>query len=192
MDVKSKLSIGEVCKILGCEQHNLRYIEKALELNIERENNIERSYSVKDVETLKMVFDLKEQGLNYKAIKRVLEKGEEVAVTYSSVDIVEDTTDIIPINYEEMMEKFKDSIEKVIYAAMNSALNSAIEQCIITKLEPIETGIISIQKENEELKSSLEEIQEKHFREIDDKLMAWREEQKIKNKRKSFFSRFFG
>lgn len=193
MEIENKFSIGEVCKILGCEQHNLRYIEKVLDLNIERENNIERSYSYRDIETLKMIFELKDQGLNYKAIKKVLEKGEEITVTAPDIEVGSKEMAIInQANYNEFMEKFKASLEKMVEVAMTTAINNNLDECLSTKLEPIEKGLENLQKENEELKASLEEMQEKHFKELDEKLLAWRENYIEKKKKKSFLQRLFG
>ncbi|WP_072986605.1 helix-turn-helix domain-containing protein [Clostridium cavendishii] len=192
MEIENKFSIGEVCKILGCEQHNLRYIEKVLELNIERENNIERSYSYRDIEILKIVFELKEQGLNYKAIKKVLEKGEEINVNTPDIEVGrKEMTIINQTNYNEFMKNFQVSLEKMVEVAMTTAINNNLDECLSTKLEPLEEGLKNIQKENKELKSSLEEMQEKHFKEIDDKLLAWREKSIEQSRNRNFWHRLF-
>lgn len=193
MEIENKFSIGEVCKILGCEQHNLRYIEKVLGLSIERENNIERSYTIKDIEILKGVFDLKEQGLNYKAIKKVLERGEEVAATSeNTMELCNINSSLeIPKDYDKFIKTLSLHIEKVVESMMSSTITTTLEKYFSDKIEPLEQGIISIEKNNEELKLSLEEMQAKHFREIDEKLMAWRQEQ-FQKENKGFLSRLFG
>lgn len=70
-------TIGEVCEILNCEHHNLRYIEKTLDLEIKRDKHTDRTYAEQDLNVLKMVFQLRKQGINYKVIKMVLEQQEE-------------------------------------------------------------------------------------------------------------------
>jgi DNA-binding transcriptional MerR regulator len=72
-------TISEVCEPLKCEQHNFRYIEKTLEMKIKRDEFMDRIYSQQDVDTLKIVFELKDQWLNYAAIKKVLNQQEEIA-----------------------------------------------------------------------------------------------------------------
>ena len=57
---------------MGIESFNLRYIEKTVGLNIKRNNAGEKIYSQKDIETLKSIFELNDKGLDYKAIKKVL------------------------------------------------------------------------------------------------------------------------
>lgn len=192
MEIENKFSIGEVCKILGCEQHNLRYIEKVLELNIERENNIERSYTIKDIETLKFVFDLKEQGLNYKAIKKVLEKGEEVAATCdNTIELYNTNTSLdLSKDYDKFIKNIAFHIEKTVESIVVNTINTTLENYLVDKMEPLQQGIMNVEKKNDELKLSLEEMQAKHFKEIDEKLMAWRQEQFEKEK-KGFWARLF-
>lgn len=192
MEIENKFSIGEVCKILGCEQHNLRYIEKVLELSIERENNIERSYTIKDIETLKFVFDLKEQGLNYKAIKKVLEKGEEVAATCdNTIELYNTNTSLdLSKDYDKFIKNIAFHIEKTVESIVVNTINTTLENYLVDKMEPLQQGIMNVEKKNDELKLSLEEMQAKHFKEIDEKLMAWRQEQFEKEK-KGFWARLF-
>ncbi len=192
MEIENKFSIGEVCKILGCEQHNLRYIEKVLELSIERENNIERSYTIKDIETLKFVFDLKEQGLNYRAIKKVLEKGEEVAATCdNTIELYNTNTSLdLSKDYDKFIKNIAFHIEKTVESIVVNTINTTLENYLVDKMEPLQQGIMNVEKKNDELKLSLEEMQAKHFKEIDEKLMAWRQEQFEKEK-KGFWARLF-
>ncbi len=68
--------IGEVSEILKIEQHTLRYLETTLRLKIKRDERGDRMYSEKDVDTLRLVLQLKEKGLNTTAIKMALENSE--------------------------------------------------------------------------------------------------------------------
>jgi DNA-binding transcriptional MerR regulator len=61
--------IGEVSEMLKIEQHTLRYLESTLRLKIKRDERGDRLYSEKDVDTLRLVLQLKEKGLNTTAIK---------------------------------------------------------------------------------------------------------------------------
>ena len=70
-------SINQICELLGIEDFNLRYIEKTVGLNIERNNASEKIYSPKDIETLKFIFELNDKGLDYKTIKKVLKDSLE-------------------------------------------------------------------------------------------------------------------
>ena len=70
--------IGEVSEMLGIEQHTLRYLENTLKLRIKRDERGDRLYTEKDIETLRLVMQLKEKGLNTTAIRMALDNVEEV------------------------------------------------------------------------------------------------------------------
>jgi len=88
-----KYSIGQVCELIGLENFKLRYIEKTIGLEIERNDAGERIYRQADLETIKLIFKLKDQGLNYKAIKKVLEHHEEIVA--DSVEYIDGDSLII-------------------------------------------------------------------------------------------------
>ncbi len=64
--------ISEASKKVNVEPHVLRYWEDELDLAIERNEMGHRCYTGKDIETLRRIKELKEQGLQLKAIKLVL------------------------------------------------------------------------------------------------------------------------
>ena len=73
--VNDKLySIDQICALFKIENFNLRYIEKTVGLNIKRNNDSEKIYSQNNIKTLKFIFELNDKGLDYKEIKRVLNK----------------------------------------------------------------------------------------------------------------------
>ena len=67
--------ISEASKKVEVEPHVLRYWEDELKLPIERNEMGHRCYSEKDIETLCRIRQLKEQGLQLKAIRMVLQGG---------------------------------------------------------------------------------------------------------------------
>lgn len=73
------LKIGEVAEILSLEPYTLRYLESTLKLKIKRDERGERLYSESDLDTLRLILQLKnEKGLNSTAIKLALENMNEV------------------------------------------------------------------------------------------------------------------
>ena len=163
-------SIGQICKLLEIENFNLRYIEKTIWLNIKRNTVGERIYSQKDIETLKFIFELKDKGLNYKAIKNVLEHQKEIVV--DRVEPEDEEGLIIP---DEKLQKFMSMIKNTI--------DESIEKRVNSKLEGITNNIETLVKQNKELKQDLEHEQEKHFIELDRKLTKMRDDQQ-KNEEK--------
>lgn len=65
--------ISEASKKVEVEPHVLRYWEDELKLPIERNEMGHRCYKEKDIETLRRIKILKEQGLQLKAIRAVLQ-----------------------------------------------------------------------------------------------------------------------
>ncbi len=65
--------ISEASKKVEVEPHVLRYWEDELKLSIARNEMGHRCYTGKDIETLRRIKQLKEQGLQLKAIRMVLQ-----------------------------------------------------------------------------------------------------------------------
>ncbi|MDE7199678.1 MAG: helix-turn-helix domain-containing protein [Lachnospiraceae bacterium] len=65
--------ISEASKKVEVEPHVLRYWEEELKLSIERNEMGHRCYTGKDIETLRRIKQLKEQGLQLKAIRAFLQ-----------------------------------------------------------------------------------------------------------------------
>lgn len=89
--------IGEVSEMLNLEPYTLRYLESSLKLKIKRDERGERLYTDTDLDTLRLILQLKnEKGLNTTAIKLALENlnesaGDEnqVPQVYTAADLVE-------------------------------------------------------------------------------------------------------
>lgn len=89
--------IGEVSEILNLEPYTLRYLESSLKLKIKRDDRGERLYTDSDLDTLRLILQLKnEKGLNTTAIKLALENLNEannndnnVPQVYNAADFVE-------------------------------------------------------------------------------------------------------
>lgn len=76
--MKNKVySIKEVATVLDIEAYVLRYYEKELELAIHRNAQGHRIYVDEDIEILRQIKDLREQGLELKAIKNVIHSLDE-------------------------------------------------------------------------------------------------------------------
>jgi DNA-binding transcriptional MerR regulator len=70
--------IGDVSEMLNLEPYTLRYLESSLKLKIKRDERGERLYTDADLDTLRLILQLKnEKGLNSTAIKLALENLNE-------------------------------------------------------------------------------------------------------------------
>lgn len=69
------LLISDAAKAVCVESHVLRYWEEELQLPIKRNEMGHRYYTKEDVERFKTIKDMKERGLQLKAIKMILKNG---------------------------------------------------------------------------------------------------------------------
>lgn len=69
-------TVSEAVRLIGVESHVLRYWEEELEIPIERTGQGHRVYSQQNVDMFCRVKELREEGLQLKAIRRVLEQAE--------------------------------------------------------------------------------------------------------------------
>ncbi len=74
--VKDYFMISDAAKMVDVESHVLRYWEEELKLPIKRNELGHRYYTQKDVERFKEIKELKEQGLQLKAIRMILKDGK--------------------------------------------------------------------------------------------------------------------
>ena len=81
--VKDYYLISDAAKLVDVESHVLRYWEEELQLPIKRNELGHRYYTTKDVERFKEIKELKEQGLQLKAIRLFLKNGkvENIEIT---------------------------------------------------------------------------------------------------------------
>lgn len=92
--------IGEVSEMFKLEPYTLRYLESSLKLKIKRDERGERLYTEADLDTLRLILQLKhEKGLNTTAIKLALEnlndsndKNGSTPQVYNAVDFLEIVT----------------------------------------------------------------------------------------------------
>ncbi|MBP1762721.1 MAG: putative transcriptional regulator, MerR family [Firmicutes bacterium] len=90
--------IGEVSEILNLEPYTLRYLESSLKLKIKRDERGERLYTDSDLDTLRLILQLKnEKGLNTTAIKLALENLNEANNNDSNVPQVYNAADFVEI-----------------------------------------------------------------------------------------------
>lgn len=98
--VKDYYLISDAAKMVDVESHVLRYWEEELKLPIKRNELGHRYYTQKDVDRFREIKELKEQGLQLKAIRMILKDGK------LSVEIPEEKNS--PVMSEHSAEKILD------------------------------------------------------------------------------------
>lgn len=144
--------IGEISEMLGIEPYTLRYLESTLKLKIKRDDRGERLYTDADLDTLRLILQLKnEKGLNTTAIKLALEnlneKTESTSIApqpYNHVDFLEivsvartimQQNDEILAQNKLMQEKLKD-LEKLQAEAERKQAEKMNDLIAALKAEP--------------------------------------------------------
>lgn len=130
------LKIGEVADILGVEAYTLRYLESTLKLKIKRDERGERLYTESDLDTLRLILQLKnEKGLNTTAIKLALEnlnEGESTENNTPQVYTHGDFLEIINVSRnimrqnDEIIEQNKKMQEQIQNLEQNQAQQERI------------------------------------------------------------------
>lgn len=133
--------IKEAAAKVGVESHVLRYWEEELKMEIHRNEMGHRYYTEKDIEILSKVRDLKNKGLQLKAIRNYLEmRREQIAKgeKYNQADAVRavaedtrgeehiqkpDTNVMVPVKQkaltnEQKMEQFQQIMNRILSNAI--------------------------------------------------------------------------
>jgi DNA-binding transcriptional MerR regulator len=155
--------IGEVAEILEIEQHTLRYLENSLKLKIKRNERGDRLYTDSDLDTLRLVLQLKSKGLNTTAIKLALENTEESEETSIAPSNPVPALEIVEV--VSLAREIRDQNMELLQQ------NRRLEQ----RLEKLEQ---KVEERNREREKKIEEF-----------LNLWKAEQESK---KSWFSRLRG
>lgn len=127
--------IKEAAAKVGVESHVLRYWEEELKMDIHRNEMGHRYYTEKDIEVLSKVRDLKEKGLQLKAIRNYLEmrrkqitekqvkKDNQIAAVAMSETDKKHENEMIPVHQraltnEEKMEQFQQIMNRILSNAI--------------------------------------------------------------------------
>lgn len=145
--------IGEVAEILDIEQHTLRYLESSLKLKIPRDERGDRLYSESDMDTLKLVIQLRAKGLNTTAIKLALENAQESK---------ESQDNALVSNH-----RYELNLVEVV----------AISQRIVEQNDELLSQNRKLEERLARLEKKLEERNVERERKIDEFLSLWRGEQ---------------
>lgn len=200
--------ISDAAKMVAVEAHVLRYWEEELELSIGRTELGHRYYTRENIETFRNVKELKEKGLQLKAIKTLLQglqqKGEEIPVPGEKMDEE-------PPKEPEKATREAEGQDEPGEAVDVTAL--AVMERNASKLNQFETLVADIvdrvvKENNEELRSRLEASfskemdymihmqearEEERFRKLDAVIRAHQKGGRMAaaTKEKSFFGRWF-
>ncbi|MDD6811987.1 MAG: MerR family transcriptional regulator [Lachnospiraceae bacterium] len=194
------LLISEAAKKVEVETHVLRYWEEELQLPIKRNEMGHRYYTMEDVKRFREIKQLKEQGLQLKAIRTIIKKGNmlmenQEKVVEGFVNNIrngevkkESGNNLMPGKKEKFIvslsdDKTKDDkvirLQYLLQHMMTEAVKSANQELCAEIKESIIKELDYQFRNREEKEEERFKREEEHFRKIDEML---RERNKLKEK----------
>lgn len=188
---QTRYIISDASKKIDVEPHVLRYWEEELQLEIKRNEMGHRYYREEDLEQLKGIKQLKENGFQLKAIKivlpemkRVLQLDEENLERLrdelnDKVLSLEGGTGIITrektVSNSKLMEEKMGQFQTIMTGMFSNVLKE--QSKVITKAvsEEVTNSVIKEMDYRMRLK---EEREEAHYKKLDEVLHAYRESKK--------------
>lgn len=144
-------SVSEAVRLIGVESHVLRYWEEELHIEIQRTSQGHRIYSAENIEMFRQVRELKEKGIQLKAIRVLLEETEpteEQAKIREQIETfrqrtAEDTQEVAvvmpqakPDNLQQFEVILKQMLTEVV-EEQNEKLEAAILQLLRSEMEEL-------------------------------------------------------
>lgn len=180
--------ISDAAKQVQVESHVLRYWEEELKLPIKRNEMGHRYYTEEDISRFREIKDLKEQGLQLKAIRNMLQRGR-----LGVLDCVERKTDmeekslkdegmkrhVVMVNRGEFMPVTEESreakslrlqqlLKNMIMEAVRSNNREVCEEIKETMLKELDYQFRVQEEREDERDAARISLQEEHYRQIDE------------------------
>lgn len=180
--------ISDAAKQVQVESHVLRYWEEELKLPIKRNEMGHRYYTEEDISRFREIKDLKEQGLQLKAIRNMLQRGR-----LGVLDRVERKTDmeekslkdegmkrhVVMVNKGEFMPVTEESreakslrlqqlLKNMIMEAVRSNNREVCEEIKETMLKELDYQFRVQEEREDERDAARISLQEEHYRQIDE------------------------
>ncbi len=174
--LKDKYTITELSEVLNVTTHALRYYEKEFNLNIPKDSRGRRFYPTEYANIMYQIKNMRDEGLEIKAIKKILED-QILPVDTPSVMLDDGTTSVISVYNENKNDdlrlffyEFKDEISQNIEKEAQTTRELVSRELNKTKLE------LGACVENSSRKLELK--LDRHFQEVDRALGLWRDRNK--------------
>lgn len=138
-------SIREAAKLLGVEAHALRFWEEELDLRIERNTQGRRVYCEEDMEQFRRILSWKEEGLQLKDIRQMLQtaQGEPVQETEQKTG----NSHIIMYHPKELVKQEPAENEELERTEKAKRLQQLLKQFISESIRENNEEILQVLKE---------------------------------------------
>lgn len=207
---KDFLSVKDVAEMLETEAYVLRFYEKELNLDIKRNSKGHRVYTMEDVEMFRKVQDMREQGLQLKAIETIVhDSSGETRETYEQLSSMTlsalapiKTGDITNIDITSAEDEKVKQFSFLIKDMLKQALLECGEQSSIEMKETIKKEVdLAVEEKVSKYQEAQDEKNEAYYRRLDEtmreiqkmrrEISQVKEEPVHKKEKNSFWSRFF-
>ena len=173
--------ISDAARIVEVESHVLRYWEEELELPIGRTELGHRYYTRENIETFQKVKDLKEKGLQLKAIKTILRGLEKFQTKQESSTTEEATPE------EEHQDRKEDTQELQVVQENTEKLKhfenlveGIVERVVKENNETLEKHIeVTFSREMDYLVHMQEQREEERYRKLDESIRQHQNRQMV-------------
>ena len=194
--IQQMYTIKEAAKELEVEAHALRYWEEELGLTIERNAQGRRVYSEEDMQMFKDIIAWKEQGLQLKSIKEMLHgKGIDKELSGSRDELAGHR--IIVYRPKEMngledtSSREKEEKARRLQELLKQFISESIRESNEELLQAMKEGLLKeldyqfrLQEEREEEREKARiEMEDAHFKKLDENLRSAMEKRGRKKKR---------
>lgn len=205
---KDFLSVKDVAEMLDTEAYVLRFYEKELNLDISRNSKGHRVYTLEDVEMFRKIQDMREQGLQLKAIETIVhDSSGETKETYEQLSSMS-VTSISPAKQElsevDITNADDEKVKQFSYL-IKDTLKQAIVECNqqyqIEMNEKIKREVdLAVEEKVSKLQEEQDAKNEDYYRKLDEtmrevqrmrKEISEVNEEAVKKEKGSFFSRLF-
>ncbi len=173
--------ISDAAKQVQVESHVLRYWEEELKLPIKRNEMGHRFYTQEDIERFKEIRDLKERGLQLKAIRTLLAKGEHkisdiaerIPENVERHVVMVNKGEFVPIQEESREAKsirLQQLLQNMIVEAVRSNNREVCEEIKESLLKELDYQFRLQEEREDEREIGRVSRQEEHYRQIDELL----------------------
>ena len=186
------LLISEAAKQVQVETHVLRYWEEELQLPIKRNEMGHRYYTMEDVKQFREIKLLKEQGLQLKAIRSILQKDDSITETEKkdseTVQAEEKAVDymlgkrqkfIVSLSDDNVKEEKAKRLQYLLQHMITESVKSANRDMCAEIKESVLKELDYQFRARDEREEEHWKNEEEHYRKIDEML---RQHYKIKEK----------
>ena len=184
MTAEGMYTIKEAAKKVHVEAHALRYWEEELGLSISRNDQGYRQYSEEDMELLERIRQWKEKGMQLKAIRSMLEKGDAGAAAaqqeHAQCAFTSDNSDTLHSQHalptggadtvENILLDERSSKAAKLQYLLENLVSRAVQESNEMVLKELDYRFRQMEENAQEREQKRMEREEEHYRKLDELL----------------------